>query len=132
MSALGSVEATLSASQISPWSEASLPAVNVKTTADLVRDDMSPMGGEQYRELTVELELRCRVSGDLVASMADLVTDVFEAVGGSSSIKAAVSDMVMSSVDYSIDEEGSLPVGLARMEWVVTYNVDRADPETLL
>lgn len=75
---------TVDASRVYDYRASDLPAVGIYTPSESINLEQSPLGPAIYRELSVEIEIRTRLTGDFADeadNLADQVEAALEAAG---------------------------------------------------
>lgn len=114
-----------------PLDTSELPALVVTIKRDDNRDDLGDMGGTQYRELTFSIEAKEKNRVNLSEVLDAICLEVELALPLDPTLASMASDLVINSTDFE-DDEAEQPVGTAEMEWVLGYQIDPSDPETIL
>ena len=128
---LPSTGANVSADRVIPT--VALPSLNIVTSSDIVRDELSSMDSdERYRNMEFIVEARAAdpsgASDDL-----DVICDEIEgALYGDSTIGASVHDLTLDETEYEFSGDGDQPVGIARQRWSFLLVTNASDPTTFI
>jgi len=109
-----------------------LPALNVLTLDEEMRDDMGAMGDEQIRELRLRIEGRERdpsIPDDELDTIAD---EVEEAILNDATLDSLAFDLTLESTSFEYSRDGSNPTGKVEMIFAFLYQVDGRDPSIII
>ena len=114
-----------------PYEDSTLPNLSlyVAHEPEEVADDLE-MGTHDLRSLPFRVSARAKANSDLDDSLDDMCAEVETAIIGNAALAAYVKTIQLVSTTIEMDNEGEKPVGVARMEWVIIYRVNRTAPTT--
>ena len=72
--------------------------------------------------------MRAKATSELSNTLDDICAEVETAIIGNATLLNYVKDVQLVSTVFEFDAEAEKPVGVARMEWVCLYRVDRTGP----
>lgn len=123
VTSLSTTGSRVTANRLDPFR--SLPALNVVTLNEEVRDDYSCMGGngDEFRELRLIVEGRAQSASDVYDVLDTIVGEVDEAVLKSMAIRALVADITMQSTAFGMNRDGSIPTGMVEMVFSILYQI---------
>jgi hypothetical protein len=112
-----------------------LPALHVYVAMDgevksaVVADES---GDTEARDLPIRIEARVYTLTDYEDTLDDITAEVETALQANAWLAALIVDggLVLQQTAIEIDGEGEKPVGLATMDWLVTYRTDKTAPTT--
>ena len=109
-----------------------LPAVRIEIIREDIQTDLDAMGGIETRELLVAIEAVGEKSSGLAAQLDQICLEAEIAISGSTTLAGLVLDGGLRSTEFELSGDGETPVGTARMEWYFHYQVNVANPATIL
>lgn len=117
-------------SRSKPWTDSELPGLGLQVVTDgLVQN----IDDAEIRELSISATAILKTSTDPVDDQLDeICAQVQAAIMGDSALGALATDIIHQQTAPDLDSETEKPVGSATMQWAIQYQVDPADPETIL
>ena len=118
---LATTKSRVNTSRINPYT--TLPALNVTTLSEDVREEFSCMGasGDEFRELRLVVEGRAKSVSGPNDTLDTMVSEVEEALLNSTTVRALVTDITIQSMAFSNSRDGSIPIGMVEMIFSILY-----------
>lgn len=104
----------------SPQEGASLPNVIIRTTSDGYDED-NAMSSPEVRSLSVEVEVRDRISTEPSTTLDGYIDDIEQAIYTSTAVTSNMMDMVTENISFEYSDEGETPVAMATINLDITY-----------
>lgn len=116
-------------SRMYPQSDDGLPCLLVITNDE---QDITDLGGILERTLDVSLRGVVKASASLDDTLDKIIEEVEVAMGAVTTLGGLIKDLSLSSIAISYDDQTDKPVGIADINYSITYFTRAGAPATAL
>lgn len=118
--------------EVHPTAAGSLPALTVRVDREDLRDDLGDMGDMEIREMTMIVDAVEQDKTSLSTNLDQICLEVEAGMMSNQALFNLVFDYNLRSTAFELSGDGDEPIGTASMEWVLSYQIDRAAPDTII
>lgn len=128
---LDTTGSNVGADRVNPYR--TLPALNVTTLDEVVREDLGSMEGisDQIRELRLVIDGFAKETDTPNDTLDTIADEVEEAVLNSSDLDDLAWDLTLESTSFEYTRDGSNPIGRVEVVFSFLYQVDGTDPSNI-
>ena len=106
-----------------------LPDITVKTNKDEVDHEQAVKGDAEFHILTLDVEVRTRVTDDLDDAIDALCVEVEKKMMTDPTFGGKVKLLQLDGTTIEVSGDAEKSVGLATVTWLAWYRINRTNPE---
>jgi hypothetical protein len=132
LTGLTTTGSNVTASRVYSIGDSNLPHLSIYSSNEELDRDKGVIGDKEFRLLSIVVEARAKQNTDLDDKMDTIAAEVEKVVFADDTLGDLVKDTTLESTEIELDGEGEKKTGLMTMTFVVSYRINRTNPEVII